>query len=360
MKTMKHIYQSLIYALMSLVSTKGLAQLQIVTNYAHSSSLTLFQINDFSVYNPGGSILNSTIEVSIDDNHNGKRILHEYVNHSIVPGLNSFLTVKFDCQYYENSISKELRSNGILKEGNFSICILVRSANIESPVKNCDQVSLMNNRDIHLVSPFNEEKIETLNPFLQWISSFEPGTNYHLRLVQLSPYSSNEQALSENIALLEFDTKDLSSLYPFTAPVLEYKKKYVWQIYAFSEDRSIIGYSEPWRFTPARNERTESSKGDCYRLVYRNLNNGNYLFRDVIRFGYNNYANENVLTYSITDLTTGKKCSNLPVVNLVNGFNKIDLVLGEEIKVEENHSYFFEINNKNRERYQFNFCTSGK
>ena len=348
-----------LFLLLFFLASYASAQVQIISNYTGISSITLQEINNVMINNSTSSNVDCLVEIRLSNAENGEMVMSEVGELHLQPGMNFLSTMHFSTNYYSNSLSVRFKNEAVIREGRFSICILVKTnLDAENSIRDCKEIKLQNHRFLHLLSPGHQEEITELNPILQWTSTFDPETKYHLRLVELKPYRTAEEALGENVALLEQDVLDLSCLYPFNAPALQCGRNYAWQVLAVSQKGEILDYSEAWVFTPVNRALSEELKGDCYRLIYKKFNNGNYLFDDFIKFGYQNSSHDEKLNYTITDITAGVILTDLPVIQLNSGLNKIDIPVKEVKGLKEGHAYWLEIRNDLNERFRFSFTAA--
>jgi hypothetical protein len=352
---MKYIYLILLTTLL-LTIKPSYAQYQVVLNYGGTSTLNIDQLNDFSIINNTNTALQASIEVNLTENRSSETVLVEYCNTFLKPGISSLINALFTKEFNSSQFSSYLKYNGILANGLYSICIIIRSYNSnETPYKYCDQISIGNIKEIHLVSPADNENIETLNPILQWTSTLEPGTTYRLKVVPLYPYKTPEEALSKNSPYLDEKLTDFTYWYSSVLPILEFDHKYSWQVYALSTTDQLLGYSEAWIFSPISKTEIEKTNDDCYRLIHPDLNNGRYLFNGIIKFAYKNDFQEEKLTYNVINLSNGKLCDGFPDIKLKKGLNKVDIRIKDIQGLENSNVYQLIIRNKNNSSYKLTF-----
>jgi hypothetical protein len=106
-----------------------------------------------------------------------------------------------------------------------------------------------------LLSPADEEIIDTRYPILTWTPAFSssyPGQiSYTLKLVELYPGQNTYQAMAANPAYFTQNNIPVTMLpYPPSAQLLDTTRTYVWQVHADAQGTQM-GSSEIWSFTYA-------------------------------------------------------------------------------------------------------------
>jgi len=330
---------------------------QILTTYQSSGIFSSNDIFDFSINNFSGHTTDCKLEIKMVESKTHLPII-QLLNNSLEleKGINLFNSSNFSVNYFPNDLSSAFRIGQPLQSGRFEICITLTILQIvEKQIKECAELNFSEDFFIHLLVPDDKEEIESLNPLLQWYSSSnDPSIKYRLVLAPLAPFRQPEEAIGHNLKFLQLEIADMQFLYPLTAPDLEFGKYYAWQVYAL-KDNVVLGMSEAWTFIPIKRKETSNEKSDCYRIIVRNLNNGNYLYGDVMKFAYQNATLEEKLNYSIQDLTSGTVITNPPVLVLKPGLNKIDLELKKLKGIKEGHDYLVQIRNRNNEIYKLTF-----
>jgi len=333
------------------------SEYQIITNYQASEKFILNDLFGFSINNFSGHASDCKLEIRmVQSETHAPIIILASNNLKLENGNNLFISSNFSETYFQNELSSAFRSGQLFQSGRFEICItLTILHSIEKQIKECTSLNFGENFFIHLLIPEYGEKIETLNPLLQWYSSTnDPSIKYRLILAPLGPLRHPEDAITRNIKFLDLNIPDMQFLYPLNAPELEYGKYYAWQVMAL-KGNEVIGLSEAWTFTPVQNDIHKDDPKDCYRIITKYQNNGNYLYGDVMKFAYQNRTLEPQLNYSIKDLTTDELIDNPPVLKLKPGLNKIDLELKELKGLRDDHQYLIQIRNKDNEICQLTF-----
>ena len=334
----------------------GQDPVQIMTNYSVDNKVfALSDFTNFTIFNLTNKTLYGDILIQVKESKGKSDVVRLKSTHStLLPGLTSVPFSDFQIDFYSSEASMLLRSSGMITNGNYDICISVRLDRAEQMYQTCEQINLLGFVEIHLVAPFDKERIESLNPYLQWFSSFDQSVDYRINLTELAPYKHAEEAINKNVKLLDFPVADRSLLYPFSAPTLKYGHTYSWKVIALSKG-VMVGQSETWVFTPFETEIKSDVITDCYRKINKDFNSGNYIFNGVIKFSYQNYSSEPLLNYHIMDLTSGKLIAEAPQVKLSYGMNKVDINAKDIIGIRKGHSYMIVVRNKYSEVYKLGF-----
>ena len=334
----------------------------IVTTYQSSVNFSLTDIFSFSVNNLSGQVTNCKLEIKMEESRTHLPIILLLNNNlKLEKGSNNFSSSDFSDSYFSNDLSSSFRMGQPFQSGNFEICItLTLQQNVEGPINECTELNLSDEFFIHLLQPDDREEIETVNPLLQWYSSSnDPSITYRLILAPLDPLRHPEDAIARHLKFIELDINDNQFLYPLNAPELEYGKHYAWQVIAL-KGTDVLGLSEAWSFTPVHYDLQKDDPKDCYRIVTKNQNNGNYLYGNVMKFAYENRTRESHLNYTVKDLTTDQLIDQPPIIELKPGLNKIDLQLKLLNGLKEGHQYLIRIRNKDNEVCQLTFNAYAK
>ncbi len=341
-----------------LTSVRAQSKLQIINNYSLHQSFRTEDFHDIQILNSGPTC-RTLIEISIRSISAKIIVQRQNLELDILPGLNSLSHLNFNITSYSNEMSNALSVGNEIGYGRLEVCTSIRIKTEEIDLKECEEVNLNKSEMINLLMPGNGEIIETLNPDLEWISTFTGGVSYRVLLTEFAPYSTAEDAISSNLKLLNYTWKSMLLPYPVDAVPLRYNITYCWQVIAIDNTGQKVGQSEIWKFTP-KTDVNEGDPGKGFTLIHRNINSGNYLYKNAIRFLYDNRTKDEKLNYSIVDLKTGKFVVKLPEINLVYGLNKITVNTSELDGLKKNGNYSFLIRNSFNEEYKMNFTITEK
>lgn len=142
-----------------------------------------------------------------------------------------------------------LRTGG-LPEGNYTFIVLLQ------PDLGGDTVEFQVRRPgpPRLISPRNGAKLPQAEkqPMFAWTppSPSPQGVKYRLRIVEVLPGQTKEQAMRGNQPWYESKNLTGSILrYPLSAKSFEPGRQFAWQVEALDRDGGVIGESEVWRFS---------------------------------------------------------------------------------------------------------------
>lgn len=340
------------------ISLFAQSKIQILSNHSFHTTIGTNDFHDIQILN-SGSTCRVLVEILVKNNLTYELIQRQDIEVDLLPGINSLSNLTFIVFNYSDELSEILRMGNEISYGKIEICTSVRVKSEEIEYRECDEVNLSRIEMITLLMPGNGEVIETLNPDLEWFSTFTGDINYQILLSEVAPYSNVENAIVSNPKLLNYSHQSMLLPYPFDAVPLRYNITYCWQVFAFDKNGQKVGQSEIWKFTPKTEiEIDEPSKG--FTLIHRNVNRGNYLYNNTIRFLYDNRTKDQKMNYSIIDLKTGKSLESLPEISLVYGLNKIILPTEGIKQLEKKGNYSLIIRNSLNEKYTMNFNLAGK
>jgi hypothetical protein len=187
-----------------------------------------------------------------------------------------------------------------------------------------------------LLSPADEEIIDTRYPILTWTPAFSssyPGQiTYTLKLVELLPGQNTYQAMAANPAYFTQNNIPVTMLpYPPSAQPLDTSRTYVWQVHADAQGTQM-GSSEIWSFTyRIPNSGEKSPKKNTYFLLSTEATSEYVIINDgQLRISYteNLYDTDKKLTFNIID-QKGKVIADQSKLNhsISEGYNKIRISL---------------------------------
>jgi hypothetical protein len=315
---------------------------------------TTEDVKSVSIVNSYNSTVRANINTEVFEVKGGEKIFAiNYYEVNLSSGIIFLNTLRGQSLYFNNSISSKIKFDPKFPNGDYKICVSIYPLDLtENNRTECSEFSIKRSDELHLQYPENNEVIETKNPLLQWNSTYELGTNYFIKVVELEPYIIPEEALSHNAAIFDLNLTLLSTLYPYTAKILEQQKRYAWQVYVKDENGRIVDFSEAWIFS-LKKDIEIIDKRENYPLIHRDINNGSYLYEDKLRFGYLNSTNESTLNYILFDITEGRNC-HCPTIPIRSGLNKIEMPIKECEGFQREHQYYVEVRDKNRSVYRLN------
>ena len=217
-------------------------------------------------------------------------------------------------QYGGNPIAELFSETGKLAFGEYVICYRFLDSSGGSVLGvNCQEKSIKPFGQPELISPYNEEVIQTKYPVLTWrapLPTYNFNITYRLILTELKKGQSPQQALRRNVPMIRLENINRNSmLYPTSARPLEVGKTYVWQVTAFYEQWKI-GVTDIWTFRVEDVTEMMPPSDESYANLKRKLDAGYYIAENgKILFKIEERYNANSFTYKIydssrTDLTS--------------------------------------------------------
>jgi hypothetical protein len=164
-----------------------------------------------------------------------------------------------------------------------------------------------------------------------------------------------EEALQSNSFLVNQSVNGQvnQTQFPLGSPTLNQNKKYAWQVLEVS-GKNILNSSETGVFTVAC-ESLEPPVPVSYADVKSSYTGKRYYFSSSVNFSFNNPYAKKKLAYSIIEIGTREKVSNLPEITMEPGLNKIILSIEDLKGLKKNQEYKIEIYNLTSTTNYFNF-----
>ena len=157
---------------------------------------------------------------------------------------------------WNDELESKVVRTGKFPEGEYFACILTVGPENEPLTESCVNFSITYPDAPYLISPIDEEEITFNQPTFQWTPVLDFASmgiiNYLIRVVEILPGQTAEQAMLANPDHFEFRTTSTTLSYLPSAQALEEGKYYAWQIQALDENDIPIanndGRSEIWSF----------------------------------------------------------------------------------------------------------------
>ncbi|WP_143159944.1 DUF928 domain-containing protein [Chitinophaga jiangningensis] len=269
------------------------------------------------------------------------------------PGVNAFpagILNNASLQFGDNKIATVLRQAGFFAEAEYEYCFEVTDGNGHiggMPLgQQCFDYSLKPFSPLVLTSPMDEDKICEKRPNFFWqpLLPAIPGVQYRLILTSIKPDQRKAEAIRYNMPIINQSFINGPMLYfPPTLPELTEGQKYVWQVTAYRADM-LLASSEMWEFTVKCKDNSVAVTPESYRDI-DDLAKGNfYLSNGYIRFAVKNIYASSRLRYEIASLTTPDKVvKHLPVIELRNGQNHIEIDLTENRYMQDGAYYIITV-----------------
>lgn len=283
-----------------------------------------------------------------------------FQNITVVTGINRLS--KYSSQaarrFYDNELSKLLKSNGNFPPGNYSICCLFNPADKLVGVvekEHCFSNTVTARQLLSLIEP--ADSICNYRPSFTWIGRKTQGPNVAFQVVcsEIKDHQSAEEALVNNPPvikeLLYMQANQMA--YPAGASSLKTGKKYAWQVTEVSGN-SMLNSSEVNVFNVGCKEFTETTV-ESFAEVKSFQTGKKYYFTDAVNFSFDNAYSEKKLNYTITQGGTLKKLENIPEIKIATGLNKISIDVGSLRALQKGQLYTMKIYNVGPAVYYLNF-----
>ncbi len=191
-------------------------------------------------------------------------------------------------QYSSGDVSAAIQSQGILPAGQFTICVeVISTMNGESDSQQfCKEIISNYLGFLQLLSPYNEEEIETTKPTLLWNHS-EPFTSlnsqerFRLALVEQLEGQSAQEALESNNPVFLLEAISFHAInYPASAQPLKPGSRYAWKVQRLSME-NVVAETESWSFTiknSAPEVANKYAQFKSYGTPYTYMMNGDKLY----------------------------------------------------------------------------------
>jgi hypothetical protein len=272
--------------------------------------------------------------------------------------LNATESASAKWDYGNTSAAAVLRSTGKLSYGQYTLGVSVMTLTGKLIGSNSEELDIQPMLPPQLSSPRNEDTVTVKYPLLTWIpprpvvSGVE--VTYSLRLVALQKGQSPAEGLLQNEPLLNLTgLATIYTTYPGTAQELQPGVNYAWQVSASYEGYSL-GTTEIWTFT--LKPPPPPPADDVIYPVASKVSDGHfYVTKGIIRFAYNNSANDKKLNYVIKRLDKKVNLKSLPDLEVKPGTNKLEIDLRHNAGLKEKEYYDLVITDSKGQVYRVMF-----
>ncbi|TAH42093.1 MAG: hypothetical protein EYC69_06525 [Bacteroidetes bacterium] len=209
----------------------------------------------------------------------------------------------------EYGITKQadyIRANQVLPSGTYSVCYSVFDVYGEGLSSNCFDISSEINSNLILVSPFNNEIVETAFPVLSWFHSepfdvLDEGEYYRMIVCEILEDESPGSAIAdENPVFVKENLYDHQVPYPIDAISLKEGSRYAWEVQKVNRN-NIIQRTDPWVFQLKSHENQKDIK---YAVLSKQVDGGYYTVRNNrLYFRFDDYYSGEKLNCTIYDKT---------------------------------------------------------
>jgi hypothetical protein len=262
---------------------------------------------------------------------------------------------------------------GKLPEGRYTLCLSLHQGSNLNPLANqCVSLDISSAGSLVLISPFDEEVLNSFYPNFFWSFNFIPGdykVSYAIKIAELKDNQTYVDAISFNPVLVFQDNLESPLFnYPTTAFTLNEEGRYVWQI-AVSINGKEKYLSEIWMFQ-YKKEKVEKAKKkpkdevpDQYPHLQKKLTSATYQFDKNIAFRYNNECRDTILSYAIFKVgSSSKEKLNYPLVKITSGINYIYFPVPKDMKKKNSKPdvFLLTVSNSRKENWKLKFFLTEK
>lgn len=257
---------------------------------------------------------------------------------------------------------------GFLPPGVFNICYTLIGGPKGVPestiAEACETYEIEPLSPPQLVSPMEQEQVETPAPLFTWLppaplSNFSRLT-YDWVLVEVQLTQSAADAIQMNVPLLTRQQINFTNFqYPQSAPKLDTAKLYAWRI-AAKNNLITVANSEVWTFKVS-GEKPESITNKnigYYARLHTTEDAAFTICTGVLRFEYHNLSNLQQLQFRLFDISTASRRelnTGEQVHQLKPGQNFLNLDLRQVSGMVPKHFYLLEVKGANSEKLYLKF-----
>jgi hypothetical protein len=209
-------------------------------------------------------------------------------------------------EYAGSTQGNYLKSTHNLPSGRYKVCSTLLIENGSDIVDDfCEELEADFNQYLYLVSPLNEDTIDTKNPVLLWTHS-EPfsilnqGESYRMVVTEMKKDQAADEAITVNTpAMVKNYLREHELQYPFDARELKDGAKYAWQVQKLS-DGVVINKTEAWVFNLRQLNELKSLK----YVALKNQLDGSYYnaYNGLVYFKYvEEYKTQGQLKFTLTN-----------------------------------------------------------
>lgn len=343
----------------SLFSLKNEAQISVTLFPEPAKQFFIDDLWKTIIINAGSSNASVYIQFTISTQANSAIVTVTSPVENFSKGLNHLSSADGSSgkwTYNNSEAAAILQQTGRLPFGNYVFCANVFSANTNKILgSDCEERDVKPISPPQLANPYNKEEISITNPVLVWLPP-RPleglAVTYSLRLVQVDTGQSSSQALLQNPALLNQNgLNNTTLLYPADAPPLETGSEYAWQV-AASYEGYDLGVTDMWTFKIKQPVYTNTDE-IIYPVAEKKNDGRYYVSHGIVRFAYDNKANDGKLNYTIRGIDKTDGINSLPEVDLNSGVNKVEVNLKNVLQKGE--YYALEIRDSQSQVYKLTF-----
>lgn len=264
---------------------------------------------------------------------------------------------------YVSSIVVDQDPNGFLPLGNFDACYTInRIAHDGVPVQQCINIIVEPISPPLLNIPADESTNESRYPQFNWLpptpQSMFSYLTYDLILVEVNQGQTAAEAIQQNVPLYSnTDNENIFCNYPSAYAALDTSKLYAWQVIA-KNNYEFAAQSEVWTFRVKQDSTPNASiDKNGYIKLQRNLDASIATCNGIVKFFYNNPADDTTVTYQITSLDEADLGMVIKegIQGLGFGENYVAISLTGDDRLIIGRMYLLQVTNSRNETWSMKF-----
>ena len=332
------------------------------------------QLWNLALTNTGTSTITIKINLLLTDLSNGQQVLAGTTNLlQLAPGTKMLQyndVVPVNYTVLNSSYNVDVSPNGFLPVGNFNVCFEVLkqvSEAFETLAEDCTAIEVEPANPPVLNTPDDLAETDSKRPLFTWLppGPFNLFSNltYEIKLVELAAGQTGTDAIDQNLPVLTQQNIIGTTLqYPSSAAELDTGKTYAWQVTA-NNNGIFVAKTEVWTFKViiVGDAVKELIKNTAYFKLQRENPSGYFTCPGMLKFQYNNDANDGTVPIKIYDITNkARKSMNLEsaTVQMRSGQNLIDIDLLSNGGFKVGHKYIVTLLNSKNETWTGQFVYS--
>ena len=324
------------------------------------------------ISNPAPATRSCQVSLTILNKANGNKMLTALTNSIVIHSGTRQVQVADVMPVVYNALNPavQLGGNGLLPVGLYQVCYELVGDKGQSYGSACVDVAVEVLAPPQLVFPENKSELKEQQPAFSWMPpvpiTLVRNCTYAYKIVKVGSQQTAADAISNNVPVYTAARLPNTALtYPASAPALEKKQWYAWQITAQIATADIK--SDVWSFTITDNEQPKAQPGDG--IAYTKLaGKGGQVSYSVVsqtlRFSWYNEGLDSVFQISVLDVTAGDhlpvSISEKAIPAFSPGSNLVDVDLPRAGKFIPNHMYEWNLVDRQGQVWTLLFEYKGK
>lgn len=261
--------------------------------------------------------------------------------------------------FYDNELSSIVKNTGLFAPATYLICCQFNPEDKLLPVfdnETCFISDVMPRTPIILIQPV--DSICNYRPAFNWSGrkTASQATAFKVVCVEVQEGQSAEEALQNNFPQVNqaLYTQVSQLAFPPGSPALKEGRKYAWQVLEVA-GINVLNSSDIGEFTVACKEAPADPGVESFAEAKSFYTGKTYYFTSSINFSFVNPYVDGRLEYDIVHVPSLKKLSNLPVIEMKQGLNRIVLNTEDIGGLKKGEAYKIRIYNLGNVVHYINF-----